>query len=92
MNRKDVMHNLIEILAFELLQEIKDREPQHKDRWVPIASINTELELKFLAVPKSNTQYGEKGWLVAILVRILEEKDLVQFNKIGNNSFYRTYT
>ncbi|MFA1563074.1 hypothetical protein [Aliivibrio fischeri] len=84
------MHKLIEVLAFELLQEIKERESKHKERWVPVASINNDLELKFVAVPKENTQYGEKGWLFSILARILEDKELIEFNKVGNSSFYRT--
>ncbi|MFK4752592.1 hypothetical protein [Oceanobacter antarcticus] len=92
MNRKETMHKLIDVLAFELLQEIKQRENLNKDRWVAVAEINNDLELKFVAVPKDNTQYGEKGWLFAILARMLEDKGLVEFQKIGNNSYYRTCT
>ncbi|WP_221886371.1 hypothetical protein, partial [Vibrio cholerae] len=92
MNRKETMHKLIEVLAFELMQEIKEREVQSNDRWVAVADINNDLELKFVAVPKSGTQYGEKGWLFAILARMLEDRSLVEFKKIGNNSYYRTRT
>lgn len=92
MNRKDTMQKLIEVLAFELLQEIKEREAMNKDRWVAVATINNELKLKFVAVPRDNTQYGEKGWLFAILARILEDKELIEFRKVGKNSYYRTCT
>ncbi|HDZ9312902.1 TPA: hypothetical protein RUZ56_003290 [Vibrio cholerae] len=81
MNRKETMHKLIEVLAFELMQEIKEREVQSNDRWVAVADINNDLELKFVAVPKSGTQYGEKGWLFAILARMLEDRSLVEFKK-----------
>ena len=35
-------------------------------------------------------QYGEKGWLFAILARMLENEDKVQYRKVGSRAFYRT--
>jgi hypothetical protein len=43
--------------------------------------IKNALELNFLAVPKEGEQYGEKGWLFAILARMLEDKGFVDHKK-----------
>jgi hypothetical protein len=88
--RKDAMHGLIRVLAFELLQHIKEQEPAFTDRWVPTADIRNALDLNFVAVPRENKQYGEKGWLFAILARILEDERLIQYKKIGNRSYCRS--
>jgi hypothetical protein len=90
MNRKGAMHSLVHLLAFELLEHIKEHEPSHTDRWVPAADIKSALDLNFVAVPRENKQYGEKGWLFAILARILEDERLVQYKKVGSRAFYRS--
>jgi hypothetical protein len=90
MDRKTAIHSLLSIIAFELLQYIKDRESSFEDRWVPAADIRNELELNFLAVPRQGEQYGEKGWLFAILARMLEEQELVEYRKDGSRAFYRS--
>jgi hypothetical protein len=90
MTRKDAMHALIRVLAFELFQHIKEQEEAHTDRWVPAADIKSALDLNFVAVPRENKQYGEKGWLFGILARILEDERLVQYKKVSNRAFYRS--
>ena len=90
MDRKQAIHSLLNVIAFELLQFIRESGPSFKDRWVPAADIKNALELNFVAVPRENQQYGEKGWLFAILARMLEDDALVEYKKEGSRAFYRS--
>ena len=90
MDRKEKIHNLIEAIAFEVLQYIKSAEVSYEDGWVPASDIKSDLELNFVAVPVSNKQYGEKGWLFAIIARLLEDKGQVEFKKERARSYYRS--
>ena len=90
MNRKKAIHSLLEIMAFELLAYIKDVETQFEDRWIPAAEIKNELELNFVAVPKDSEQQGGKGWLFAILARLLEDQDMIEYKKEESRAFCRT--
>jgi hypothetical protein len=92
MTRKDTIHKLLNDAAMELLASIKDSESEFtdQDNWVPSAVIKNKLDLNFVAVPKSRTQYGKKGWVFASLARMLEDKFLVEYKKIGSHAFYRS--
>jgi hypothetical protein len=91
MNRKDKIHKLIHEAADELLAFIKESEAEFEDGWVPSAVIKTRLDLNFAAVPAANEQYGAKGWLFAILARMLEDRFLLEHKKESNRrSFYRS--
>jgi len=90
MNRKAAIHSLLGVIAFELLEFIRESESAHEDRWVAAADIKNKLELNFVAVPKEGEQYGEKGWLFAILARMLEDQELVEYRKDGNRAYYRS--
>jgi len=72
------------------LKFIKNEEVSHKNRWIPAIDIKEKLELNFVAVPQENKQYGKKGWLFAIIARLLEDEDLVEYKKINSRAFYRT--
>ncbi|MCG9745974.1 hypothetical protein [Shewanella sp. Isolate8] len=89
-SRKDRIHSHIDAIAHEILEYIKDKEQFDSERWVPAKEIRKDLELNFVSVPKNNTQYGKKGWLFAIVARVLEDNNLVEFNKVNGNSFYRS--
>lgn len=89
MSRKDRIHQHISDIGIEILGFIQEREAHYPERWVPASEIKGTLELNFVAVPKANKQYGEKGWLFAIVARQLEDKGLVEFSKQGSRSFYR---
>lgn len=91
MNRKENIHHLIKKISMEVLGFIKEEESQFIDRWVPTAHIKNSLELGFAAVPKANKQYGEKGWLFAIIARILEDQHLIEYKKSGSRAFCRTF-
>ena len=90
LNRKYVVHSLIRALAFEVLEFIRGAEAKYPDGWVPAADVKTALELNFVAVPQGNEQYGEKGWLFAILARMLEDEGAVEYKKEGSRAFYRS--
>lgn len=92
MDRKTAIHSILAVITFELLEYIKECESSFEDRWVPAAEIKNALELNFIAVPKQGEQYGEKGWLFAILARILEYQNLVEYKKEGSRAFYRSRT
>jgi hypothetical protein len=89
MARKENIHNLIRQISMEVLGFIKDEESKFPDRWVPTAHIKHSLELNFVAVPRANEQYGEKGWLFAIIARILEDQKLIEYKKSGKRAFCR---
>ena len=92
MTRKDTIHKLLNEAALELLAFIKDSESKFKeqDHWVPAVDIKDALELNFVAVPKSGIPRGEKGWVFSTLARMLEDKSLVEYKKIGSRAFYRS--
>ena len=90
MTRKDRVHELIHGIANEVQNQIKESEQQYPDRWVPAAEIKNQLELNFLAVPLANKQYGTRGWMFAIIARILEDEGKVAYKKVGSRAFYRT--
>lgn len=89
MNRKQRIHELLSKMSDEVFEYIREKKTSYKDGWVPAAHIKTALELNFVCVPKNNKQYGVKGWLFAILARILEDEGRIEHYKDGNRSFFR---
>lgn len=90
MNSEERVQNLINELAQEVLSYIKSHEPSNKERWVPASHIKKSLSLNFVAVPRENIQYGAKGWLFAILARILEDQGQVEYKKVDTRAYYRS--
>lgn len=90
MQTKDRVQELIGELAQEVFSFIEDQEPSYLDRWVPAIHIKNSLDLNYVAVPKDNAQYGAKGWLFAILARILEDKNQVEYKKVDGRAYYRS--
>lgn len=89
MERKLAIHRHIEAASVELLEFVQERMPFAKDGWVPASEIRQSLALNFVAVPRGGKQYGEKGWLFAILARILEDRDLLEHKKVEARAYYR---
>jgi hypothetical protein len=89
-NSKDKIHGLLHDCCNVVLEYVREREPLHPDRWVPIADVKKGLELNFVAVPKSSKQYGEKGWLFASLARMLEDEERLEYRKEGSRSYCRS--
>lgn len=90
MGRKDNIHEYIDKIAMEVLGFIKEAGTKYEDGWVPAAQIKNALELNFVAVPRDNIQHGTKGWFFAIIARMLEDRDLVQYRKTDSRAYYRT--
>ena len=90
MDRKQKIRELLSMMSDEVFECIREKETSYKDRWVPSVHLKDALDLNKVCVPKSNKQYGEKGWLFAILARILEDEGRIEHYKIGNRAFYRT--
>lgn len=90
MNTKERIHGLIDEISSEVLRFIREHESPLNDRWVPAAKIKNDLDLNFVAVPAGNRQYGSKGWLFAIIARLLEDKKLIEYKKIDGRAYYRT--
>jgi hypothetical protein len=91
-SRKQAIHHLLNDAALELLAFIEERQPHFKSQecWVPAAELKRELELNFVAVPKEGKQYGEKGWVFASLMRMLEDQGLVEYRKSGSRAYCRS--
>ena len=90
MNSKEKIHRLLRECCAELLAYVKEREPLNEDRWVPAAELKDNLDLNFVAVPKSGKQYGKKGWVFASLARMLEDDGCLEYKFAGNRAFYRS--
>ena len=90
MNTKDKIHGLIKEISSEVLQFIRENESPSNDGWVPAAQIKNDLGLNFAAVPKTNQQYGQKGWFFAIIARLLEDQNLIEYKKFNERAYYRT--
>lgn len=90
MDRKAAIHSLLGVIAFEVLEFIKQAEPSFTDRWVPATYIKDELELNLLCYPKSGKTQQEQGWLFSTLARMLEDREVLDYRKKGGHAFYRT--
>ena len=90
MDHKSKIHSHIQSAADQLLAYVRDSESGHSERWVPATHIKDALDLNFVAVPQNGTQYGPKGWLFAILARILEDQGRIEHKKFGSRAFFRT--
>jgi len=90
LNSTDIVHDLIEKISIEILHFIRKHELTSQDRWVSAAFIKTTLHLNFVAVPKNNKQYGQKGWFFAIIARLLEDRGLLEYKKTDGKAYYRT--
>jgi len=90
MDHKAAIHEHIKICCDVLLAYIKEAEPLDRDRWVPTAEIKRALGINFVAVPKSNTTRGEKGWFFATLSRMLQDQGRLEYERRGSRSYCRS--
>ncbi|MBZ4187247.1 hypothetical protein K7B09_13035 [Thermomonas sp. RSS23] len=89
-DHKKQIHSHIQAAADELLSFVRSSESAHHEGWVPAVQIKDALALNFVAVPQQGSQYGPKGWLFAILARILEDQGRLEHKKVGSRAFFRT--
>lgn len=89
MDHKHQIHRHIQAAADELLAYVSSSGSSYADRWVPATQIKDALALNFVATPQKGNQYGPKGWLFAILARLLEDQGRLEHRKTGSRSYYR---
>jgi hypothetical protein len=92
MDRKTAIHDHLIAASNELLGFIRERMAHSPEGWVPASEIKRSLALNFVAVPRGGKQHGEKGWIFAILARMLEDRGLLEYKKTGSRAFYRAVT
>lgn len=90
MSHKANIAELFNAIAGEVCSFIKESEAGFAEGWVPAAYVKDQLELKKSSYPKSNLIDNKTGWLFATIARYLEDKQKIEFRKVGNRSFYRT--
>lgn len=90
MNYKSHIHKLLDEISNELHGFIKTSEANFDDGWVPATYIKDELGLKLSSYPKENKIDNKTGWFFSTLARYLQDKNKVEFKKLGNRSYYRT--
>ena len=90
MDHKRNIHRHIQAAADELLGYIRSSESSHAEGWVPAIQIKDALALNLVATPQKGTQYGPKGWLFAILARVLEDQGTLEHRKTGSRSYFRS--
>ena len=90
MIHRQAVQELLDALALEILDFVKQSEVRYPDRWVPIAHIKNCLDLNMVAVPQAGPQYGPKGWVFASLARRLEDQGLLEHTRLGSRSFCRS--
>lgn len=90
MDHKLEIHQHIRSCCDVLLAYIKQVEPLYPGGWVPTAEIKKSLDINFVAVPKSNTPRGEKGWFFATLSRMLEDQGRLEYERRGSRSYCRS--
>jgi hypothetical protein len=89
MPRKARIHHLLEQAAIEIYGFIKDNESSFIDRWVPAATIKSDLGLMLSAYPQGNKIDNKTGWLFSTFARMLQDKNMVEFRNDGRFSYYR---
>lgn len=90
MDHKRKLHQHIQAAANELLAYIRGCESSHLEGWVPAVQIKNALALNLVATPQKGIQYGPKGWLFAVLARVLEDQGTLEHRKAGSRSFFRS--
>ena len=92
MNHKQRMHALLKECCDVLHAYIASTEADYPERWVPAAQLKQDLELNFDAYPAGGEQHGKTGWCFAILARMLEDANRIEYKKVGARSYCRTRT
>ena len=90
MTHKEKIHSLLADCSHEVLSYVRERESFHPEGWVPATEVKAALQLNFVPYPKSSEQHGEKGWLFAILARMLEDQGRLEYKREGSRSYCRT--
>lgn len=87
-NRKELIHSLWGAMADQVYAYIGDTATK-ENPWVAATKIKHELDLTFVAYPASNAVQQDTGWIFLALMRLLEDKHLVEHTKTNGRAFYR---
>ncbi len=90
MSHKTKTHELFSGMCNEVLSFIKESETSFSEGWVPATHIKEQLDLNMSAYPQGNKIDNKTGWLFATIARFLQDKDLVDFKKVGSRSYYKS--
>jgi hypothetical protein len=90
MNHKERIHLLLKQCAEETLAFIKERESFRSERWVPAVEIKRTLALDFVPYPRESGHNDPKGWLFAIIARMLEDLGVLEYKREGSRAFCRS--
>lgn len=90
MDYRQRIHEHLQEAADAMLEFVRSCETDYPERWVPDAHIKSALALNFVATPQAGRQYGAKGWLFAILARMLEDQGRLEHKRTGSRSFSRS--
>lgn len=90
MDRKRRIHELLNEASNEMLEFIRESECGFDDRWVPAVYIRNQLDLNIAPYQRKGDRYGHKGCFFAVLARVLEDNNLVEYQERNNLVFYRS--
>lgn len=89
MSHKQNVAKLFHELASEVHSFIAASESGFPERWVPATYIKDQLGLAKNAYPLGNVTDNKTGWLFSTIARHLQEKDMVEYKKVGSRAFYK---
>lgn len=84
------IHELLNEAAFEILNFIKEYEGAFSERWIPDTFIRNQLDLNIAPYQKKGIISCYAGCFFAVLMRVLEERNLVEYQIRNNLIFYRS--
>lgn len=87
---KQRIHELLNEAAGEILNFIKEYEGAFSGRWIPDTFIRNQLDLNISPYQKKGIASCHKGCFFAVLARVLEENDLVEYQVRNKLIFYRS--
>jgi len=90
MGHKRKVHELFGLMSVEVLSYIRSVENDFTGGWVPAIYIKDQLGLKMSAYPQGNKIDNETGWLFSTIARYLQDKNQVDYKKVGSRAFYKS--
>lgn len=89
MERKTSVHAAVNAIAREVLLFINDTARADAGGWVARADICDALDLHYPATPKNGHRRVDDGELFAVIARLLEDKELLEYRNDGDRAYYR---
>jgi len=93
MDRKTSVHASVNAIAREVLLFVGDAARAEAGGWVARADICDALGLRYPAAPKNGDQprnrCDDAGELFAVIARLLEDKELLEYRNDRGRAYYR---